>query len=145
MTALKLSSLSLSYEGVPIFEDVSATLSRDSRVGIVGPNGAGKTSLIRSILGQIAPDRGTVSWTRKSRIGYVPQVFGFDMGKTPLALAGHANAEMLGRFGVGKPLWDAPVGSLGGGERTRLSLSLAFKDNPDVLVMDEPTNHLDIA
>lgn len=145
MTVLHLSSLELSYEGVSIFQEVSATLSRGSRVGIVGPNGAGKTSLVRIVLGQTAPDRGAVSWVTKPRIGYVPQVFGFDLDKTPFVLAGQANTETLGRFGVGKSLWDVPVGNLSGGERTRVSLALAFKDDPEMLILDEPTNHLDIA
>ncbi|HHW26831.1 MAG TPA: ABC-F family ATP-binding cassette domain-containing protein [Firmicutes bacterium] len=145
MTVLQLTDLSLSFDGVPIFENVSASLSADARVGIVGPNGAGKTSLIKVILGLITPDRGSVLWVKKLRMGYVRQVFPFDVEKTPLELAGHAHAETLGRFGVGKALWDTPVRNLSGGERTRLNLALAFKDDPQVLILDEPTNHLDIA
>lgn len=145
MTILQLSALSLSFEGVPVFQDVSASMGTSSRVGVVGPNGAGKTSLIRVVLGQIVPDNGGVSWVKKPRIGYVPQVFPFGAGETPLALAGHAHAETLGRFGVGRSLWDTPVESLSGGERTRLCLAMAFKEDPEVLILDEPTNHLDIA
>ncbi|HHY44694.1 MAG TPA: ABC-F family ATP-binding cassette domain-containing protein [Firmicutes bacterium] len=144
MTVLRLSHISLSYQGNPVLSDVSAVLASGDRVGIVGPNGSGKSSLLRLVLGEIPPDEGTVDWVKSTRIGYVPQTFNLDESKTPLDLIGHENGEYLGQCGVRRALWDAPSAKLSGGEKTRLSLAMALSRRPELLVLDEPTNHLDI-
>ncbi len=144
MTVLRLSHISLSYQGNPVLGDVSAVLSSGDRVGVVGPNGSGKTTLLRLILGQVDPEEGSVDWVRRPRLGYVPQAFVPDESKTPLDLIGHEKAEYLGQCGVGRTLWDTPSGRLSGGEKTRLSLAMALSDRPELLILDEPTNHLDI-
>lgn len=144
MTVLRLSHISLSYQGNPVLRDVSAVLASGDRVGIVGPNGSGKTTLLRVILGQVDPEEGSVDWVKRPRMAYVPQAFGLDESKTPLDLIGHEKAEYLGQCGVGKALWDTPSAKLSGGEKTRLSLALALSDSPELLILDEPTNHLDI-
>ncbi len=148
MTILRLSRLNLSYQGASIVSDASAALSEGSHTGIVGPNGSGKTSLLKAILNQIDSNSGTVSgsiqWTKKPRMGYVPQDYSMDPSKTPAELIGRHNADVLGRHGIGKSLWDSPVATLSGGERTRLALALAVGFDPEFLILDEPTNHLDI-
>lgn len=144
MTVLRLSHISLSYQGNPVLSDVSAVLSSGDRIGVVGPNGSGKTSLLRLILGEVLPDEGTVDWVKSTRLGYVPQTFNLDESKTPLDLIGLEKAEYLGRCGIGRTLWDTPSAKLSGGEKTRLSLAIALSASPELLILDEPTNHLDI-
>jgi ATPase subunit of ABC transporter with duplicated ATPase domains len=144
MTVLRLSEIDLSFPGSPVLQCVSAVLSFGSRIGIVGPNGSGKTSLVRLILGEIEPERGSVDWIKKPKVGYVPQIFHHDGSKTPLDLIGYERAEYLGQCGVGRNLWDNPAENLSGGEKTRLSLAMALSSRPEMLILDEPTNHLDI-
>ncbi len=154
MTLFHLHNISLSYQGTPVLEDVSAFISEGTRTGIIGPNGSGKSSLVKIIVGEILPEKGHIDWVKMPRTGYVPQVFSatgqtnVSAGSkqvTPLSLMGPENSGYLGRFGIGKHLWDRPCSILSGGEKTRLSLAIAFSCNPDLLVLDEPTNHLDIA
>lgn len=144
MTVFQVKDLHLSFQGARVFEDICVTLGAGQRVGIVGPNGSGKTSLIRAILGEVAPDRGSVDWALKPRIGYVPQKWVLDEAKTPLQLAGYEKSAFLGQCGIGRHLWDSPCSTLSGGERTRLLIALALSGDPGLLVLDEPTNHLDI-
>jgi ATPase subunit of ABC transporter with duplicated ATPase domains len=144
VTVLRIRELSLSYQATPVFEDVSATLGAGNRIGIVGPNGSGKTSLLRVILGEIAPDRGTVDWVRKPRIGYVPQRPEFSESETPLDLIGYDRTPLLGQCGVGRGLWDQACRELSGGEKTRTLIAVALSSDAEVLILDEPTNHLDI-
>lgn len=146
MALLWLCNVSISFQGVPVLEDVNAYVSPGARVGIIGPNGCGKSTLLRIITGDIKPGRGVVEWAKTPNIGYVtPQEdAGVFQQKTPLDLISPERAGALGRFGLPSRLWDKPAAALSGGERTRLRLALAFSKNPDVLVLDEPTNHLDI-
>ncbi len=173
MTLLHLRNICYSYQGIPVLENVDTFVSEGSRIGIIGPNGSGKSTLLRIIIGEISTQNGHLDWAKRPRIGYVPQAFpetgvGRQTGKktnekvgtkdtgnrdkasgridedTPLSWIGFERSDYLGRFGIGKHLWNRPLSVLSGGEKTRLILARAFSENPGLLVLDEPTNHLDI-
>ncbi|WP_399686183.1 ATP-binding cassette domain-containing protein [Xenophilus sp.] len=153
----ELQGVTKSYGGRAVVHDFSATLLRGDKIGLVGPNGAGKTTLLRLILGETAPDSGTV------RLGTNLQVAYFDQMRAALDLdatledfisPGSEWIEIgtqrkhvksyLGDFLFSPARAQSPVRSLSGGERNRLLLARLFARPANVLVLDEPTNDLDI-
>ena len=127
-------------------------IERGARTAIVGANGIGKTTLIRTILGEIAPLEGTVSLGHNVRTGYLHQgTWDLPDDKTVLEAflevrnvpIGDAR-DYLARFLFQGEEVFKQVATLSGGERTRLSLARLLTTNPNVLVLDEPTTHLDI-
>ena len=125
---------------------------RGERIGIVGPNGAGKTTLLRTIAGELPPLDGSVAFGHNAQIGYLAQLRGAAIpGTTVLdalveaipVTAGEARAY-LARFLFRGDDAFKEVGSLSGGERSRLELALLGIMPANLLLLDEPTNHLDI-
>src|SRR5882724_10065007 len=70
---LTIADVSKSYGTRTLFEEVSLFIARSDRYGLVGPNGAGKTTLFNLILGEEAPDEGTIEWERGADFGFLPQ------------------------------------------------------------------------
>ncbi|HVH37587.1 MAG TPA: ATP-binding cassette domain-containing protein [Sphingomicrobium sp.] len=140
-----------------IIRDFSLRIQRGDRIGIVGPNGAGKTTLLRLLTGELAPDSGTVT-IAKTLTGIVidQQRKLLDPAKKVrdiLADGGDwievrgAKKHIKGylkEFLFSPELVDAPIGSLSGGERSRLLLAREFAREANLLVLDEPTNDLDM-
>jgi ATP-binding cassette subfamily F protein uup len=143
--------------GAPIIHDFSVTIVRGDRVGVVGPNGCGKTTLIRLLLGQLAPSEGFV------RVGKNLEVTFFDQHRAQLDEAGTVMSNVaegndmietrdgprhvigyLKDFLFTADRARSPVSVLSGGERHRLLLARLFRQPTNVLVMDEPTNDLDV-
>ena len=149
--------LSFAYDGQPVISGLSTTIMRGDKVGIIGPNGVGKSTLLRLLLGQLAPTAGHL------RPGVNLEICYFDQQREQLDPA-RTVAENLaeGRDTVlinGQPrhvlgyLKDflfaperarSPVAILSGGEKNRLLLARLFTRPCNVLVMDEPTNDLDV-
>ena len=140
-----------------IVKNLSTTIMRGDRVGIIGPNGSGKTTLLRLLLGALPPDSGTV------RLGTGLEVAYFDQLREQLdpersvfdSVADGADFIQIGdaRKHVSGYLQDflfapdrarTPVRALSGGERNRLLLARLFTRQFNLLVLDEPTNDLDI-
>jgi len=125
---------------------------RGERVGVVGPNGGGKTTLLRIVASELPPAAGTV-WTGDGiTLGYLSQAAGALRDEDSLVDAlrgGRSMAEdtavrLLMGFLFDYEQCRRPVGTLSGGERTRLAFLGLMQDAPNCLVLDEPTNHLDI-
>lgn len=138
----------------PLFTDLSFSLPRGKRLGIMGPNGCGKTTLLRILLGQEQPDRGTAQRGHLTEFGYFDQhlrivpddetVIRAVWPKPDPDLTEQRMRDLLGRFGlVGEQVFQR-VGDLSGGERSRAALAKLVASECNVLVLDEPTNHLDI-
>jgi len=140
-----------------IIRDFSLRIQRGDRIGIVGPNGAGKTTLLKLLTGELKPDAGTVTQA-KTLSGIVidqqrklmePQRRVKDVlanGGDWIEVRG-AKKHIKGylkEFLFDPAIADAPIGSLSGGERSRLLLAREFARAANLLVLDEPTNDLDL-
>ena len=141
----------------PIIRDFSLRIQRGDRIGIVGANGAGKTTLLKLLTGEIQPDAGKVTQARTLSGIVIDQqrklMEPAKRVKDVLANGGdwidvrgekkHIKGY-LKEFLFDPSLTDAPVGSLSGGERSRLLLAREFARAANLLVLDEPTNDLDL-
>src|SRR5688500_1261017 len=140
----------------PIIKDFSLRIQRGDRIGVVGANGAGKTTLLRLLTGDLAPDEGSV--TRAKTLSGVmidqqrrlldPDKRVRDVladGGDWIEVRGHKKHVQgyLKEFLFEPGLVDAKIGSLSGGERSRLLLAREFARRSNLLVLDEPTNDLD--
>ena len=149
---VRLRGVVAAFDQDPVLLDVSFDVYRRERLGVVGPNGAGKTVLGRILAGDLEPTEGE-RWVGPSvRIGYLEQGFADQdptltpietVRKTKAMYEGEAVA-LLAKFLFRYDQMRTPVGSLSGGERTRLELCLLMLSGANCLILDEPTNHLDI-
>ncbi|GGY58355.1 ATP-binding cassette domain-containing protein [Pseudoduganella albidiflava] len=140
-----------------IVRDFSATILRGDKVGLIGANGAGKTTLLKLILGETAPDSGSVKQGTKLQVAYFDQMRAqlneeasladtISPGSDWVEVNGQKKHVMsyLGDFLFAPERARSPVRTLSGGERNRLLLARLFAKPANVLVLDEPTNDLDI-
>ncbi|MBY0303414.1 MULTISPECIES: ABC-F family ATP-binding cassette domain-containing protein [Sphingomonas] len=146
-----------SYGDRTIIRDLTLRVARGDRIGIVGRNGAGKTTLLRLLTGELAPDSGTVKRARtldgividQQRSLMAPQKTVRDVladGGEWIDVLGtrkHLHGY-LKEFLFDPSLAEAKVGTLSGGERSRLLLAREFARESNLLVLDEPTNDLDL-
>lgn len=147
-----------SYNDLKILDDFSYIFSRYEKMGIVGNNGTGKSTFIKMLLGEVAPDSGTIDIGETVRFGYYSQDgLEFDEQMKVIDVVQEI-AEVI-ELGNGKQLTASQflqhflftpetqhsyVYKLSGGERRRLYLCTVLMRNPNFLVLDEPTNDLDI-
>ena len=156
-TVIDAENVSKSYEGRPIIRDFTLRVQRGDRIGIVGANGAGKTTLLKLLTGEIKPDSGKVSQAKTlSGIVIDQQRKLMEPGKTVRDVLAHGGDWIdvrghkkhikgyLKEFLFDPALTEALVGSLSGGERSRLLLAREFAREANLLVLDEPTNDLDL-
>ncbi|QNM81694.1 ATP-binding cassette domain-containing protein [Sphingomonas sabuli] len=140
-----------------VIRDFSLRIQRGDRIGLVGPNGAGKTTLLKLLTGEIEPDSGKVT-RAKTLAGIIidQQRKLMDPAKSVrevltqggdwIDVRGHRKhiKGYLKEFLFDPAISEAPVGSLSGGERSRLLLAREFAREANLLVLDEPTNDLDL-
>ncbi len=148
---IRAEHLAKRYGAREIFRNISFQIERGQRMVIVGLNGAGKTTLLRTLLGLTPLDAGTATIADRVRLGYYAQENeGLDYNNTVLneATAVLPNDTKRVRAVLGRFLFQGDrvfqqVGTLSGGEKTRLALAKMVLDGPNLLVLDEPTTHLD--
>ena len=140
-----------------LFKDLSFSLPQGGIVGVIGPNGAGKTTLFRLIMGQETPDAGTFDVGETVKIAYVDQTHHdllpersvyevISQGVESFRMGGRdINARAyLSKFNFTGADQEKKIGVLSGGERNRLHLAMALKEEGNVLLLDEPTNDIDV-
>lgn len=199
MILISMQNVQKSFGVQAVLRDVTFSLQKGEKMGLIGVNGCGKTTLMRLISGEETADDGAIHKNKDLRIGYLAQVDDItltdtvwdallrvfepviamekrlkaledEMAACPATdpekmmrltgeyqrvseqftrMEGYAyEGEMQGvlaGLGLSREMVDREVGTLSGGERTRLSLAKLLLQKPDVLLMDEPTNHLDLA
>ena len=127
-------------------------VARGDRVAIIGGNGTGKSTLLKSIVDELPPLRGQVSFGTNVTIGYYAQGHeGLPLTGTPLSilLDAHPMSDEAARTYLARFLFrgdevQRPIEALSGGERSRLALACLLVRGANLLILDEPTNHLDI-
>ena len=140
-----------------LFDNLNFMLPPNGIVGVIGPNGAGKTTLFRLIMGQEKADKGTFDVGETVKIAYVDQTHKaidpeksvyqvVSGGQETFRMGGREmNARAyLSRFNFTGADQEKKCGVLSGGERNRLHLALALKEEGNVLLLDEPTNDIDV-
>ncbi|MET0066366.1 MAG: ATP-binding cassette domain-containing protein [Candidatus Thiodiazotropha sp.] len=154
---VEVEGIDYAWDGEPIIRDLSTTIMRGDRVGIIGPNGSGKTTLLNLLLGRLQPDSGRVKLGTNLQVAYFDQLRGqLDEERSVQDNVGGGSdkVEVGGRskhiigylqdFLFTPERAQAPVKALSGGERNRLLLAKLFTRPANVLVLDEPTNDLDV-
>lgn len=140
-----------------IFDNLELYIHPGLRLALMGPNGCGKSTLLRVLLGQEKPDKGHIFWAENLKVAYFEQGGeGLDL-KLPLRQAVCPDGDhvfyrrrpmhirsYLEKFLFRQEQMDLPVGSLSGGEQSRVRLAKLMLIEANVLVLDEPTNDLDI-
>lgn len=154
---IEASGLSKAFGSKQLFNDLSFALPPNGIVGVIGPNGAGKTTLFRLIMGQETPDAGTFDVGETVKIAYVDQrhhdllpeksVYEvISQGVESFRMGGRdVNARAyLSKFNFTGADQEKKIGVLSGGERNRLHLAMALKEEGNVILLDEPTNDIDV-
>lgn len=145
-------SISKSFGDLQVIKDLNFAIRREERIALLGPNGVGKSTLIKLLIGQIKPDKGVVEWNPMNKLGYYSQEFeDFDMEKSVLNLFMEKCERMesfcrpfLGKFNFLANKVHQKVGTLSGGEKTRLSIAMLCSTDANFLILDEPTTYLDV-
>ena len=152
---LAVENLNKSYEEGKknLFEHLNVIIRRGDRIGIIGPNGAGKSTLVRCMLGEQEADSGHAKLGSQVLVGHFKQVHD-DMRADQTIIEyltkrmpnenGQLAREMAGAFMFSGNDQDKELGTLSGGERSRVALAAMIAGTHNLLVLDEPTNHLDV-
>ena len=154
---IEASHLAKAFGHKQLFKDLSFSLPPNGIVGVIGPNGAGKTTLFRLIMGQEKPDNGSFDVGETVKIAYVDQTHHdlvpeksvyevISQGVETFRMGGRdVNARAyLSRFNFTGADQEKKIAVLSGGERNRLHLAMALKEEGNVLLLDEPTTDIDV-
>jgi Cu-processing system ATP-binding protein len=158
---IEIKNIHKKFGKLEVLKDVSLSFKKGECIALIGPNGCGKTTLIKSILGMVLPDKGAIEYNGKSvfkeylyreNIGYMPQIGRYpdnmSIGQIIEMIKKIRNSnepldeELLKAFEIEK-MYDKQMRTLSGGTTQKVSATLAFLFNPDVLILDEPTAGLD--
>jgi Cu-processing system ATP-binding protein len=158
---IEIKNLNKKFGKLEVLSDVNLTFKKGECIALIGPNGCGKTTLIKSILGMVIPTKGDVLFNEKSilkeylyreQIGYMPQIGRYpdymtigqiiEMIKRIRNSNQTLDEDLLKAFDLEK-IFDKQMRTLSGGTTQKVSATLAFLFNPEVLILDEPTAGLD--
>ncbi|WP_166819745.1 ATP-binding cassette domain-containing protein [Thalassoroseus pseudoceratinae] len=153
---LEAKDVNFQYDDKPIIQDLSLKMMRGDKIGLLGPNGCGKTTLLRTLLGELEPQSGTIRHGTNLEVAYFDQLRNqIDEEKTvqdnvsggaEMVSIGGKSRHIIGYlhdFLFSSERARSPARFLSGGERNRLMLAKLFTKPSNVLVLDEPTNDLD--
>ncbi len=157
---IHITSIYKKFRRLQVLDDISASFTAGQVIALIGPNGSGKTTLIKSILGMVRQDKGSIKVNEqlvngdpgyRRFIGYMPQIGRypdnmkvgqlFDMMKK-IRGSESVDTDLIYRFEIEK-IYEKPMRTLSGGTRQKVSAALAFLFNPPILILDEPTAGLD--
>jgi len=154
---IEATGLTKSFGKKQLFKNLDFTLPPNGIVGVIGPNGAGKTTLFKLIMGMEQPDAGSFDVGETVKIAYVDQTHHdllpeksvyevISQGVESFRMGGRdVNARAyLSKFNFSGADQEKKIGVLSGGERNRLHLAMALKEEGNVLLLDEPTNDIDV-
>ena len=150
---LVMEGLSKSFGEKKLFSDLDLTVTGGERIALIGDNGTGKSTLVKLIMGDETPDAGYVYRGPAVRTAYLPQMVSFSVSERSAydtmlydcRCQPQEARDRLAAFGFRGEDVFTPVGTLSGGEKSRLRLCMLMGADINFLILDEPTNHLDIA
>ncbi|MDX5445073.1 MAG: ABC-F family ATPase [Zoogloeaceae bacterium] len=161
--ACEIDNVSFAYEGMdaPLIRNLTMAIEAGEKIAIIGENGVGKTTLLKLLMGELTPQKGSIKWAEKAKPGYYAQDHSADFAqdvsltewiaeysRITAAVTGEDNETLL-RGTLGRLLFSGDevkksVKVISGGEQGRMLFGKLMLSRPNVLVMDEPTNHLDM-
>ncbi|MEC4050774.1 ABC transporter ATP-binding protein [Flavobacterium sp. SUN046] len=158
---IEIKNINKKFGKLNVLNDVNLSFKKGECIALIGPNGCGKTTLIKSILGMVLPDKGSIefngisvlgAYLYRENIGYMPQIGRYpdnmtigqiiEMIKKIRNSNEDLDEDLLKAFELEK-MFDKKMRTLSGGTTQKVSAVLAFLFNPDVLILDEPTAGLD--
>jgi len=158
---IEIKELQKMFGKFEVLKNINLSCKKGECIALIGPNGCGKTTLIKSVLGMVLPDSGTIHFNGNSvlgeylyreKIGYMPQIGRYpdnmtigqiiEMIKKIRNSSDDLDEDLLHAFELEK-MFDKQMRTLSGGTTQKVSAVLAFLFNPDVLILDEPTAGLD--
>jgi ATPase subunit of ABC transporter with duplicated ATPase domains len=146
MMLLQAKGISHSIGVKELLKGVDVEVHRGERIGLIGANGEGKSTMMKLLAGLEQPEEGMV--IPYGKIAYVPQSLEADGGTLVEEWLAARNVVpqplLVKEFGLREDVWARPLGSLSGGEQTKIALLAALSEEPELLLLDEPTNHLDL-
>ncbi len=152
---LEIENLSKGYDNGPLFKGFNMMMEVGEKVAVIGTNGIGKSTLIKTLVGELTPDSGSIKWSENAKIGYYAQDHAEDFD-TDLTVFDwmcqwkqegddeQAVRSVLGRLLFSQDDIKKRVKVLSGGEKGRMLFGKLMMEKPNILIMDEPTNHLDM-
>ncbi|WP_026726057.1 ABC transporter ATP-binding protein [Flavobacterium sasangense] len=158
---IEIKELQKKFGKFEVLKNINLSCKKGECIALIGPNGCGKTTLIKSVLGMVLPDSGTIHFNGNSvlgeylyreKIGYMPQIGRYpdnmtigqiiEMIKKIRNSSDDLDEDLLHAFELEK-MFDKQMRTLSGGTTQKVSAVLAFLFNPDALILDEPTAGLD--
>lgn len=157
---IRVQGLHKSFGKLTVLDDLDLDIEQGGIFVILGPNGSGKTTLIKSMLGMVVPNAGTITiggisilkeWEYRGNIDYLPQIANFPSNLSvseilklvkELRDKPTREEELILLFGL-EPFLDKKLGHLSGGTKQKVNIVLTFMFNSDLVILDEPTSGLD--